>query len=291
MALGHDYAAAPPPPPPPPPPVDERGYPCWPLWLPLAALGAGLSAGFVLVAVLAGVLSAAGVDTDAGRAPGFTVAATLILDVSVVGASVLLAGTTVRPRPWQFGLRGGSLGFTAKIASIGVLAYFLFDLVYAAVVQPKNPQKVVQDLGADQSTVLLVTGALVVIVVAPLCEELFFRGFLFRVLRTRMPLWVAALIDGVLFGVVHGELVIVPILTALGMVLCWVYERTGTLFAPIALHALNNTISYGVTTDNGWGAALAVGAVVLAGCVMGIIRAQRDTPSVRPAPPAPAAAT
>jgi membrane protease YdiL (CAAX protease family) len=283
MALGPDYAAAPPPP---PPPVDSSGYPRWPLWLPLAALGAGLSAGFVLVALLAGVLSAAGVHTDGGKAPGFTVAATLLLDVSVVGASVLLAGVVTRPRPWHFGLRGGSLAFTAKIASIGVLAYFLFDLVYAAVVQPKNPQKVVQDLGADKSTLLLVTGALVVIVVAPVCEELFFRGFLFRVLRTRMPLWVAALIDGILFGVVHGELVIVPILTALGMVLCWVYERTGTLFAPIALHALNNTISYGVTTDNGWGAALAIGGVVLAGCVVGIVRVPRGAPAGGPAPAA-----
>jgi CAAX protease family protein len=295
MSLGHEYPAGPPPPPggtpppPPPPPVDESGYPRWPLWLPLAALGAGLSAGFVLVGVLAAVLSAAGVHTDGGSAPGFTVAATLILDVSVVGATLLLAGVTAPPRPWQFGLRGGSLAFTAKIASIGVLAYFLFDLVYAAVVQPKNPQKVVQDLGADKSTVLLVTGALVVIVVAPICEELFFRGFLFRVLRTRMPLWAAALIDGVLFGLVHGELVIVPILAALGMVLCWVYERTGTLFAPIALHALNNTISYGVTTHNGWGAAGAVGAVVLAGCIMGIARAPRGAPAS--SGPAPAAAT
>jgi membrane protease YdiL (CAAX protease family) len=214
-----------------------------------------------------------------GKSPGITVAGTLIIDVAVVAASVLLAGVVTRPLPWQFGLRGGSLGFTAKIAGIGVAAYFMFDLVYAAIAQPKSPQKVVQDLGADQSTLLLVTGALVVIVVAPVCEELFFRGLLFRVLRMRMPLWAAALIDGVLFGAVHGSLVILPILAFLGVVLCYVYERTGTLFATIALHALNNTISYGATTNNGWVPALLVGAVVIAACVTAVARAPRPEPA------------
>jgi membrane protease YdiL (CAAX protease family) len=269
MASGHDYAGAPP---------DSSAYPRWPLWLPLAALGAGLAAGLVMVGVLGGILSAAGVNTS-GKSPGITVAGTLIIDVAVVAASVLLAGVVTRPRPWQFGLRGGSLGFTAKIAGIGVAAYFMFDLVYAAIAQPKSPQKVVQDLGADQSTLLLVTGALVVIVVAPVCEELFFRGLLFRVLRMRMPLWAAALIDGVLFGAVHGSLVILPILAFLGVVLCYVYERTGTLFATIALHALNNTISYGATTNNGWVPALLVGAVVIAACVTAVARAPRPEPA------------
>jgi membrane protease YdiL (CAAX protease family) len=233
----------------------------------------------ILVGVLSGVLSAAGVDTGKGKAPGFTAATTMIVDVCVVVASVLLAATVATPRAWHFGLRGASVRFTAKIAGLGVLAYFLFSVVYQSIVQAKNPQKVVQDLGADTNTLLLVSGALVVILVAPVCEELFFRGFLFRALRLRMPLWVAAAIDGVLFGLVHGSLVIVPILACLGIMLCWVYERTGTLFATIALHALNNTISYGASTDRGWLPALAVGVVVIGACVAGIARAPRPAPA------------
>jgi membrane protease YdiL (CAAX protease family) len=270
------YAAVPPAPDPPP-------QPRWPLWLPLAALATGLAFGLILVGVLSGVLSAAGVDTGKGKAPGFTAATTLIVDVCVVAASVLLAATVATPRPWQFGLRGGSVRFAAKIAGIGVLTYFLFSVVYQSIVQQKNPQKVVQDLGADTNTLLLVSGALVVILVAPVCEELFFRGFLFRVLRLRMPLWGAALIDGVLFGLVHGSLVIVPILACLGVVLCWVYERTGTLFATIALHSLNNTISYGASTNNGWAPALAVGVVVIGLCIAGIARAPRSGPALEAA--------
>jgi hypothetical protein len=124
-----------------------------------------------------------------------------------------------------------------------------------------------------------VVGALVVIAVAPVCEELFFRGILFTVLRQRMAFWPAAVIDGVLFGFVHGSLVIVPVLAALGVMFCYVYERTGSIFPTIALHALNNTIAYGATTDNGWPAALAVGAVVIGACVLGVARAPRGEPA------------
>ena len=77
---------------------------------------------------------------------------------------------------------------------------------------------------------------------------------------------VAAVIDGVLFGLVHGVNVVLPVLIFLGIVLCWVFERTGTLFATIAIHALNNTIAYGASTDHGWAAAVPVGVTVLAAC-------------------------
>jgi membrane protease YdiL (CAAX protease family) len=253
-------------------------FPRWPLWLPIAALALGLTFGLLVVIVLGAFLSAVGVDAK-GNSPGLTAAGTAIVDIAVVAACVLLAATVARPRPWHFGLRSAPLRFTAKIAGMGVLSFFLFSLIYGVIVKPKGQQKVVDNLGADTNTALLITGALVVIVVAPVCEELFFRGFLFRVLRLRMPLGAAALIDGVLFGAVHGSLVILPILAFLGVVLCYVYERTGTLFATIALHALNNTISYGASTNNGWVPALVAGAFVIAGCVTAIARAPRTAPA------------
>jgi membrane protease YdiL (CAAX protease family) len=168
---------------------------------------------------------------------------------------------------------------------MGALAYFLFSVAYEAIVRPENPQKVVQDLGADNGTLLLVIGAVVVIGVAPVCEELFFRGVLFRVLRQRLPFWPAAVIDGVLFGFVHGSLVIVPVLAVLGIVFCYVYERTGSLFPTIALHSLNNTIAYGATTHDGWVPAVVVGALVISGCVVGLMRAPR--PAVTPGATSP----
>jgi membrane protease YdiL (CAAX protease family) len=267
-------------PPPPPPPSGERpeAFPRWPLWAPFAAIGIGAAAGLLILGVLAAALEAGGVDLEADS-PGFTAAGTFVLDVSVVAAAIGIAATVARPALWQFGLRRGPLGYSIGMAVIAVLAFFIFEIAYVSILNPENPQTIAEDLGADRNTLLLVAGALVVIVVAPVCEELFFRGFLYRVLRMRMAFWAAALIDGVLFGFVHGSLVIVPVLAFLGIALCWVYERTGTLFAPIAIHALNNMIAYGAITDDGWGAALGVGAAMLVACAVVPGALPRRTPA------------
>jgi membrane protease YdiL (CAAX protease family) len=246
--------------------AEQPAPPRWPLWLPFAGVGCGVTFGLLGVSVVSGV-------ANRTSGPGITATTTVLVDVSVVVACALFAGLVTRPQPWQFGLRPAPLKFTAQIAALGALAYFLFSVAYEAIVRPDNPQRVVQDLGADTSTLLLVVGAVVVIGVAPVCEELFFRGVLFRVLRQRMPLWPAAIVDGILFGFVHGSLVIVPVLAVLGIVFCYVYERTGSLFPTIALHSLNNTVAYGATTHNGWVPAAIAGSLVFIGCVVGVLRA------------------
>ena len=199
--------------------------PRWPLWLPVAAIGCGVSFGLLALSVIAGI-------AQSTKGPGITIAGTVLVDLSVVVAAVLLAGTVRPPRPWQFGLRGAPLKFAAQMAILGAAAYFVFTLVYAAIVRPDNPQRVVEDLGADTSNLLLVVGALVVIV---------------------------------------------PILAALGVMFCYVYERTGSIFPTIALHALNNTIAYGDQTD--WGVALTVGGLVIAACAYALLRAPRRDPA------------
>jgi membrane protease YdiL (CAAX protease family) len=246
--------------------AQQPSPPRWPLWLPFAGVGCGVTFGLLCVSVLSGV-------ANRTSGPGITAATTVLVDVSVVVACALFAGLVSRPQPWQFGLRSAPLKYAAQISALGALAYFLFSVAYEAIVRPENPQRVVEDLGADTSTVLLIVGAVVVIGVAPVCEELFFRGVLFRVLRQRLPLWPAAIVDGILFGFVHGSLVIVPVLAVLGIMFCYVYERTGSLFPTIALHSLNNTVAYGATTHNGWVPAAVAGTLVLVGCVVGVLRA------------------
>jgi uncharacterized protein len=268
----------------PPPPSDtpataDGGFPRWPLWAPFLAVLIGATASIVIVGMLAALLQAADSSIDKDS-PWLTVLSTVGLDLCVIGAIVGVAHITTKPRPWQFGLRPAPLGHAIAMAFIAVITFLAFELTYKELFNPKNPQKIVEDLGADQSTVLLVSGAIAVIVVAPVAEELLFRGFLFRVLRLRMGFWAAAVIDGALFGLVHGSLVILPILAVLGVALCWVYERTGSLFPCIAIHALNNTIAYGGTTNHGWAAAGVAGGVMLAACVTvpGMLRRRAPSP-------------
>jgi membrane protease YdiL (CAAX protease family) len=92
----------------------------------------------------------------------------------------------------------------------------------------------------------LLLALLVTAVAAPICEEVFFRGMLFRLLRTRVPLWAAVLLSAIAFGLAHASPAVSPALLPtfmyMGIVLAVVYVRTGWLTNNILLHALSNAI-------------------------------------------------
>jgi membrane protease YdiL (CAAX protease family) len=86
-------------------------------------------------------------------------------------------------------------------------------------------------------------------IIAPFVEELFFRGFLFGVLRRRQPLWAAYLVSSVLFTILHLEPNRMNVeqmaglsvgIFILAIILAWVYQHTGSLFPGMIAHAVNN---------------------------------------------------
>jgi membrane protease YdiL (CAAX protease family) len=262
---GYGYAFPHPPPPDPPErPAGVAGYPRWPAWYAPAAFGTGI----VVTAIFATLIAAiSGGKLGTAAALILTVA----LDAIFVATAILFASMTERPRAPHFGLRRAPFWRTLGWAALGMVGFWIVSGVYSVLVKTHGKQTVLQDLHAKDSTATLVAAAVLVIVVAPAAEEFFFRGFFYRALRTRMGILVAASLDGLLFGAIHysgpGTAAVLPLLAVLGFVFCLVYEKTGTLFATIALHALNNTIAYGVGTGT-WSVAGAVGGTVLAACVV-----------------------
>ncbi len=97
---------------------------------------------------------------------------------------------------------------------------------------------------------LLLTLAVVAIVVAPIVEELFFRGLLLRSLESRLVPWLAIVVQGLLFGVIHlqiglgwGNVSLALALAAVGMVFGVAAHRAGRLGPAIVGHALVNSIA------------------------------------------------
>jgi membrane protease YdiL (CAAX protease family) len=78
------------------------------------------------------------------------------------------------------------------------------------------------------------------VIVAPLVEELVFRGGIFRYLKGRFSMPAAILISALLFGAVHGNLQSFPGLVAVGICLAIAYELSGNIKIPIVFHALFN---------------------------------------------------
>ena len=82
-----------------------------------------------------------------------------------------------------------------------------------------------------------------VVVVAPLTEEVIFRGFLFSALRDKMGRWSAIVLSAALFAMAHMSLsAFVPVFL-LGLLLAWVFDHTETLVASMAIHLTHNTAS------------------------------------------------
>ena len=85
-----------------------------------------------------------------------------------------------------------------------------------------------------------------IVVLAPIAEEIFFRGVVFNALRREATRRWAYLGSALLFGVIHLSPVTLLPIFLLGLVLARVYERTGSLLAPMVLHATFNGLSVAI---------------------------------------------
>lgn len=97
-----------------------------------------------------------------------------------------------------------------------------------------------QTLLISNSTPILVLSILGAVVAAPIVEELFFRGLLQPVLQKWFGPWGGLILCAAFFAAVHQHIYVVAPLFALGLALGYIYSRTRSLVAPIALHMLCN---------------------------------------------------
>ncbi len=120
-----------------------------------------------------------------------------------------------------------------------VVAYLVFNAVYVAVFGEPHQEDIAEGFGAVPVQVLLI------VVLAPISEELCFRGMLYGGLRTKLPMVPAALVGGLVFGGLHAltGITAVPPLIVFGFLLCLLYERTGSVVPGIVLHMLNNSVA------------------------------------------------
>jgi membrane protease YdiL (CAAX protease family) len=167
----------------------------------------------------------------------------------IVGSLVMYGWQTLAA--WFFSLRiaGRKLalwGFTTPNKAffwtipVGFAAVYEVSFLHDLVVRPK-PQVLFHEF--PRTTGGIVLFVILVVFMAPLFEEIFFRGFLFRGFSSSWG-WVAgACVSAAVFGIAHLQLDVFVPLFALGFALAWVYKRTGSLWTAIAFHALFNALS------------------------------------------------
>jgi len=247
-----------------------------PIWVPFAALLAVLMIVSITAAAVYGVVSATdpSIKSTDDLPDGAVLALTFFQDVVFVFGGWIAIKLALGHAPRErFGL--SRVRSWATALKWGGAAYGLFwavAIVLALIFGDPTDQHLVTDLKEENSTLTLVGWAILICVLAPVVEEFFFRGFMFGVFIRRMPLVWAALLDGVVFGLGHAPAAPIQLIAlgAFGIGLCLLFWRTQSIIPCMALHALNNSITFGVTKhlDGGLFAAvvvLSVGTVVAGG--------------------------
>ena len=198
------------------------------------------------------ILSLLGDDEDLA-----TIASTTVAAIAIIG--ILVAWLANSHRSWRnilgFPPRGGWSREILTSIGFGLLLYpaivFVVGIVVSLILQvfagetPQAPEQV----APDQSPVGVAITAVYALLVAPVHEELFFRGILFRAVRDRYGLLRGLLATGFGFALIHyleapwqDALLLIGVMFFNGIVLAWWYERRGTIVAPVVAHVVFNVI-------------------------------------------------
>lgn len=236
-------------------PQGVEANPTWAPWTAPVALLAGLTVTLFAGVLIAIVVAVAGGNVTANQ-PTVDIVGTFLQDAALIGTAIVFAGLSGgRWRPEQFGLRWTRIGPAIGWPALGLFASLVFTAAWSGLLQNHQKEQVVHQLGADHPGVARYAVALLVCVAAPIAEEFFFRGFFFTALRNWHGTPPAVVLTGLTFGAVHlgsAPVVYLVPLAFLGMVLCWVYLRTRSLYPCIGLHLVNNSLAFGVSIGWGW---------------------------------------
>ena len=214
---------------------------------PYATWGVQMAIGGVLIALGAGiVMGVPAVIVDNPASGNLSDAANAVVQLATA-LGFLLVPIAIATRWGESSVgvalrRLGVRGFRPSaikwmLAAVG--AYLVFAALYAGVFGSPHQEDIAESFGSLPVQILLI------VIAAPVSEEVCFRGMLFGGLRTRMPRIVAALVSGLIFGALHALTGIsaVPPLIFFGFVLALLYEKTGSIVPGILLHMLNNSIA------------------------------------------------
>jgi membrane protease YdiL (CAAX protease family) len=196
----------------------------------LVALAAGVALG--LPAVIAGHKDNGDLTTFGNVGVQLATALGFLLVPMAIAAQRGAEGTEILRRLGVRPFRPSALKWMA--AAVG--AYLLFATFYSVLIVEPKQKDIAEGFGSIPIQVLLI------VIAAPISEEVCFRGMLFGGLRRSLARIPAALVAGLVFGGLHAltGVTAVPPLIAFGFILSLLYEKTGSIVPGIMLHMLNN---------------------------------------------------
>jgi membrane protease YdiL (CAAX protease family) len=273
-------------------PDDRVDIPTWGWWAAPAAIVFGLLLGS-FGTIIVDAIGAGGGGSVSHPTAVVSIIGDIVFDLCFVAAALIMVTASTGfpwrlPRRSEFGFRRAHLVNAIVTLVIASIIYYVGTDIYATVFNLHGKDKLPSELSNTHNHAAIVMTAVFVCAVAPMCEEFFFRGFLFGTLRKMrvtvagrdLSVWIAAVITGILFGLVHtgsaSSQYLIP-LGFLGFMLCMVRWRTGSLYPCMAMHSANNALALGYE-DLHWTApeilALTLGSWAVIALIVGPIGAR-----------------
>jgi uncharacterized protein len=158
----------------------------------------------------------------------------------ILGIVLLIARG--RPRGEYLGLRHpSSWKLGAGLGVLVLIGVFILGGILSPLLQPGQEQGLVPKTWQPEHAAAFVANFAVVAVLAPVVEEITFRGLGYRLLEP-FGRWTAILLVGLAFGLAHGLVEALPILAAFGAGLAYVRMRTGSVYPGIVVHVAFNSL-------------------------------------------------
>ena len=178
-----------------------------------------------------------------------TVAGNLI-QFAIIAAIVYGIAGLSRDRRGVLALRRPTSWRTAIRIGIGVgIGIFILTIILTPLLEPGREQGVTPDTWQPRHAAAYVANGIVVAVVAPIVEELTFRGLGYSLLA-RYGRWTAIAGTGIAFGLAHGLVEAFPLLAAFGIGLAYLRSRVDSVYPGIIVHGLFNAVALTVAV---WG--------------------------------------
>ncbi|WP_027338757.1 CPBP family intramembrane glutamic endopeptidase [Halonatronum saccharophilum] len=138
----------------------------------------------------------------------------------------------------KYGIFGG-VGICLSIIFINNIFYQLVNNLFG---WEAPAQEVIQNLLDLQSNTVFLLYSILIVVVAPITEEIFFRGLIYFYCKDRFGVLMGMLLNGIIFGVAHSSLwLFIPTFLG-GVLLAWIYEKSKSIYSCIIAHSVWNLI-------------------------------------------------
>ena len=191
-------------------------------------------------------ITESGMNNNAIQALFTAIAYVVSVAVTIFVPWLIVKNKTTRD---ELGIRGLPTWSDLLLAPIGFIVFMFVGTILLALLSKFLPGinwEQTQDVGFSnlltQSDFALTF--IMLVIVAPVAEEVIFRGWLYGKLRAKIPAIPAIILVSILFGIVHGQWNVGVTVFVMSIVMCTIREITGTIWGGVLLHIIKNGVAF-----------------------------------------------